>query len=86
MVKIICSYILECRDGTYYVGSTNNWERRWHDHNTGQNRYTKFRLPVKLVYRKEFSDLKEARSYEYFIKRQRNKEFYKKLIDRAPVV
>ena len=83
MTKIICAYILECNDGTYYVGSTNNLQRRLKDHNTGQNIYTKSRLPAKLVYKKEFSTLTEARKYEYFIKRQRNKEFYKKLINGA---
>lgn len=80
---MICTYILECSDGTYYVGSTNNLERRRRDHDTGQNKYTKARLPVKWVFVKEFSTLKKARKYEYFIKRQRNKEFYRKLIDAA---
>ncbi len=82
---MICTYILECSDKTYYVGSTNNIERRLRDHSFGQCRYTKSRLPVKLVFTKKFSTLKEARNYEYFIKRQRNKEFYKKLIDGAIV-
>ena len=80
---MICTYILECVDITYYVGSTNNFDRRLYDHNTGQCRHTKSRLPVKIVFTKEFSDLKEARKYEYFIKRQRNKAFYRKLIDGA---
>jgi len=76
---MICAYILECSDGTYYVGSTNNLDRRLNDHDKGQSRYTKSRLPVKLVYNKEFGTLAEARKFEYFIKRQRNGEFYRKL-------
>lgn len=83
MKKIICTYILECSDKTYYVGSTNNLRRRLSDHENKQNRYTKFRLPIRLVYTKEFDTVKEARVYEYFIKRQRNREFYKELINAA---
>ena len=80
---MICTYILECSDKTYYVGSTNNLKRRLRDHNARQNRHTKSRLPIKLVFTNEFSTLKEARNYEHFIKRQRNKEFYLKLIQGA---
>lgn len=80
---ITCAYILECRDGTFYVGSTNNLIRRLREHEMGQNSYTKSRLPIKLVYKKEFDNLKEARKFEYFVKRQRNKKFYLKLINGA---
>lgn len=80
---MICAYILKCADGVYYVGSTNNMERRFWQHNNGLSRSTGHRLPVKLVFTKEFSTLKEARSYEFFIKRQRNKKFYEKLISGA---
>jgi len=44
-------YILECSDGTYYTGWTVNVERRVLQHNKGVGaRYTRTRLPVKLVY------------------------------------
>lgn len=82
---MICTYILKCYDETYYVGSTNDMERRLEQHQTGQSKSTKNRRPIKLVFTKEFSALKEARSYEHFIKRQRNKVFYEKLIDGAIV-
>jgi putative endonuclease len=80
---MICTYILECNDNTFYVGSTGNLDDRLVRHKRGECRYTKSRLPFKLAYTKEFATVKEARSYEYFIKRQRNKEFYKKLIQAA---
>jgi putative endonuclease len=48
-------YILECNDGTYYVGSTNNLELRLTQHQNGEGaNHTKKRLPVKLVYYEEF--------------------------------
>lgn len=44
-------YILECADGTFYTGWTNDPERRLSQHNKGIGaRYTRTRLPVKLIY------------------------------------
>lgn len=79
------TYILYCSDHTYYVGSTNNIDRRIADHQRGLSKATKGRLPVTLVFVKEFITLREARSYEHFIKKQRNKKFYEKLINGAIV-
>lgn len=48
-------YILECSDGSYYVGSTINLEKRIEQHNAGEGaNHTKKHLPVKLVYFEEF--------------------------------
>lgn len=58
-------YILECADGTYYVGATVNLERRVRQHNAGvAARYTSGRRPVKLVYAAEFPSLREAYRWE----------------------
>ena len=54
-------YILECADRSYYVGSTNDLERRIWEHNEGIGaKYTARRRPVKLVYAAEFASLAEA--------------------------
>ena len=48
-------YILECADGSYYTGSTNNLELRLAQHQNGEGaNHTKKRLPVKLIYYEEF--------------------------------
>ena len=48
-------YILECCDGSYYTGSTNDIEFRMIQHHSGLGaRHTAKRLPVKLVYLEEF--------------------------------
>lgn len=59
-------YILRCRDGSFYVGSTKNLERRIKEHQLGRGgRYTKGRLPVELVYYEEVPDhLMRKREYE----------------------
>ena len=42
------TYILECSDGSFYTGWTNNLERRVKAHNAGKGaKYTKSRKPVK---------------------------------------
>lgn len=54
-------YILECADGSYYTGSTNNLELRLQQHQMGEGaNHTKKRLPVKLVYYEEFGRIDEA--------------------------
>ena len=54
-------YILECSDGSYYTGSTNNLELRLQQHQRGEGaNHTKKRLPVKLVYFEEFNRIDEA--------------------------
>ncbi|MBL7132406.1 MAG: GIY-YIG nuclease family protein [Candidatus Omnitrophica bacterium] len=55
-------YIVQCQDGTYYTGSTNDLENRIKEHN-GQARgakYTRDRRPVKLVWSKEYRYFKKA--------------------------
>ena len=50
-------YIVECRDGTYYTGITNDLARRIADHNRGKaSRYTHGRRPVRLLYTEGFPD------------------------------
>ncbi|MCO5288541.1 MAG: GIY-YIG nuclease family protein [Bacteroidetes bacterium] len=54
-------YILECADGSYYTGSTNNLELRLAQHQLGEGaNHTKKHLPVKLVYFEEFQRIDEA--------------------------
>ena len=44
-------YILECSDGSFYTGITNNIERRQQQHNDGTaSRYTRSRRPVVVRY------------------------------------
>lgn len=54
-------YILECSDGSYYTGSTNNLELRMSQHQSGEGaNHTKKRLPVKLIYLEQFHRVDEA--------------------------
>lgn len=62
-------YILECKDGTFYTGWTNNLEKRVEKHNTGKGaKYTKSRIPVVLKYYEKYETKEEAMRREYEIK------------------
>ncbi len=63
-------YILKCRGGTLYVGSTNDIEKRVAVHNAGKGaKYTRGRLPVKLLYTESFATKGEALKRELMIKK-----------------
>lgn len=54
-------YILECADRTLYVGSTRDLERRLWQHQQGEGaRYTRTRLPVRLLYFERFDRVSDA--------------------------
>ena len=63
-------YIVRCRDGHYYVGSTRgSVERRVGEHNDGiVDGYTKPRRPVVLVYAQWFDKMTEAFAAEQQLK------------------
>jgi putative endonuclease len=70
-MKTYSVYILRCADDSLYVGVTNNLERRLHQHISvfHANSYVSNRLPVKLVYVIEFTDIREAINLEKQLKR-----------------
>ena len=55
----------------YYVGSTNDLDRRLREHNSGKVRSTKAHMPLRAVYRREFNDELSARLFERKVKGQR---------------
>ena len=62
-------YILECSDGTFYTGITNNLERRLFVHNSGKGaKYTRGRTPVVLRYEEKVEGKSEALKREMVIK------------------
>jgi putative endonuclease len=63
------TYILKCKDGTYYTGWTNDLDRRLKVHNSGKGgKYTRCRLPVELVYQESHETKEEAMRREWEIK------------------
>ncbi|HAN10418.1 MAG TPA: hypothetical protein DCP90_07375 [Clostridiales bacterium] len=70
-------YIIKCADDTLYTGWTNDLDKRIADHNSGLGaKYTRGRLPVKLVYHEEYDTKQEAMKRECAIKRLTKKQKY----------
>ncbi|MDN4608872.1 GIY-YIG nuclease family protein [Sporosarcina highlanderae] len=62
-------YVLECKDGTYYAGYTNDLEKRVRVHNEGKGaKYTRARIPVRCIYMESFETKREAMRAEYQFK------------------
>lgn len=75
------TYIVKCRDNTYYTGWTKDLDRRMKAHNSGTGaKYTRSRRPVRLVYYEAYRTKEEAMRREREIKRMSRKE-KEKLID-----
>ena len=61
------TYIVECADGSFYVGSTYDLERRISEHNLGLGaKYTRIsrRRPVRLVWSAQFDGIDDAFWFE----------------------
>lgn len=69
-------YILKCNDDTLYTGWTTDLKKRVKCHNSGKGaKYTRCRLPVKLIYFEKLNDKSSALKREYEIKKlSRNKK------------
>lgn len=64
------TYMVRCADGSLYTGWTNDLEKRVKSHNDGKGaKYTRPRLPVRLVYYESFDTKIEAMRREAAIKR-----------------
>ena len=68
-------YLLRCADGSLYCGWTTDPEARLAAHSSGRGaKYTRSKLPVKLVYTEAYEDRHEALSREWHIKRMSRAE------------
>jgi putative endonuclease len=61
-MKFYFVYILKCSDDSFYIGITNNIERRLEEHYSSKNKfaYTYSRRPLKLVWVEKFTNPDEA--------------------------
>ena len=69
MDRYFYTYLLRCRDGTYYAGHTDDIDLRMAQHTTGAlGGYTSRRLPVTLVWSDRFQTRDEAFTAERKLK------------------
>jgi len=69
-------YILKSlKNGRFYIGSTNNLERRLNEHNSGKSKYTSLTRPFVLIFKEEYLSCSEAMRREKFLKSGRGREW-----------
>jgi putative endonuclease len=64
----------------YYIGSTDNVERRFCEHNSGKTPFTSTGIPWILKYFETFQSRTEAYQREIYIKNRKSRIFIEKLI------
>lgn len=68
-------YVLECRDGSYYAGYTNDLKRRVAVHNDGKGaKYTRAKRPVHCIYVETYETKRQAMQAEYQFKQLTRKQ------------
>lgn len=68
-------YILECADKTLYTGITNRLDKRLAAHRSGHGaKYTRGRLPLKVVYTESCGDPGSAAKREHAVKKLTKKQ------------
>jgi len=64
-------YVIQNRDGKFYIGLTDDVGRRINQHNAGDSRWTRAKGPWTLVWQSGELSLSEARKLENRLKRQK---------------
>lgn len=73
------TYVLLCDDGSLYKGFTDNLERRYQEHLSGNGSvHTKKHKPIKIAYYETFSTQKDALAREKYFKSGSGREWLKK--------
>ena len=74
-------YILQSlKDGSYYVGTTQDLSQRMERHNQGRSKYTKAKKPWQVSYSEEYGDRSAAMKREYEIKSRKDKGYIENLV------
>jgi len=68
-------------DNSYYIGYTQNLEKRLNEHNNGKSKYTSRKMPWKLVYSETFDVKRDAILREKQLKKSRNTNYFEKIIN-----
>ncbi|OGZ66228.1 MAG: hypothetical protein A3C58_01605 [Candidatus Staskawiczbacteria bacterium RIFCSPHIGHO2_02_FULL_34_10] len=69
------------KDNRTYVGYTNNLERRLIEHDSGQNKSTKKRIPFKLLFSEKFETSQKAKKRELYWKNGAGRRKLKKMFN-----
>jgi len=80
-------YILRSiRNRRFYIGSTDNIERRLKEHKEGMCHTTKRFLPVELVLYQKYDSLTRARDIELRLKRMKRKDIIQRIVNEGKIL
>ncbi|SDL55539.1 GIY-YIG catalytic domain-containing protein [Salinimicrobium catena] len=80
-------YILKCSTGQYYIGFTEDIQKRLKKHQKGEVHFTKDKLPVELIHLSPFPDKKKACDFERYLKTGSGAAFHqKRLLKKSPAL
>ena len=71
MQSMYRAYVIQNEEGRFYIGLSDDVDRRVHDHNSGVSTWTRDRGPWQLRWTSEAMSLSDARKLENLLKRQK---------------
>jgi len=75
-------YVLECNNGSYYIGQTENIVKRWNEHISGKGAdWTKAHKPIKIIHYEEYKSRAEAVDREQKLKTGFGRKWIKREIE-----
>ena len=75
-------YVLKDKNDKLYKGLTNNLERRFKEHKSGQTVTTSKMKELQIVYKEIYGNFEIARKRELYFKTSAGRKFLKKVIGR----
>lgn len=79
--KFFFVYVLELNDNSLYIGFTQNFTNRLFEHQNGNVRSTKFKLPCRLIYAEQYLNKLDALRREKFLKGGSGRKYILKQLD-----
>ena len=80
-MEMFTLYILQSeKDGSYYIGYTENLHQRLEKHNAGESQYTSGKCPWKIAYFENGLTKSEAIKREKQIKRMKSRKYIEELV------
>ena len=71
------TYVLQNKDGNWYIGSTKDLQKRILNHNSGKTKSTKSGIPWKVIYCEISLNISDARAREKYLKSGMGRRYLK---------
>ena len=78
-------YILRCKNGRFYIGSTNDIQRRLEEHQSGHTASLRALLPVELAFKQKYDTMKSARKIEYRLKKLKSRTIIERIVQEQKI-